>query len=75
MFGLFKKNETLQEEVLVQGKYFVVKEQKPWGLYHIRTEGLTGYYTDICSYALAEPANRLADIYNRVNKTCKNIKD
>ena len=75
MFGLFKKNETPQEEALVQGKYYCVKEHKPWGLYHVRTEGLTGYNTEISSYALAEPANRLADIYNRVDKTRKNIKD
>ena len=65
MFGLFKKREIPQEEVLVQGKYYVVKEQKPWGLYHIRTYGLDA---DISSYASAEPANRLADIYNTISK-------
>ena len=68
MFGLFKKKETAQPEDLVQGKYYVVKEQKPWGLYHIRTEGLTGYNTDISSYASAEPANELATIYNNLAK-------
>lgn len=65
MFGIFKKKEKSQPEELVQGKYYVVKEQKPWGLYHIRTYGLDA---DISSYASADPANRLADIYNSISK-------
>lgn len=68
MFNFFRKKETQKPEELVQGKFYVVKEQKPWGLYHIRTDGLTGYNTDICSYASAEPANKLATIYNNLAK-------
>lgn len=68
MFGLFKKKEIQKQQELVQGKFFVVEEQTPWGLYHIRTDGLTGYNTDICSYVSAEPANKLANIYNQLSR-------
>jgi len=64
MFGLFNKKKEPQEQ-LVQGKFYVTKEQKPWGLYHVRTSGLD---RDISSYASAEPANKLAEIYNQRSK-------
>ena len=64
MFGLFKKKQKEQEVELVTGKFFVVKEDLSWGLYHIRTEGLEGYNRDIFSCNTPDPANKLARIYN-----------